>query len=75
MMDDPSHLGLNYNRVDMEVRVKPFSNKQTVKVDDSLEDSAEYELLCRLIYAVLYVLYMYIQYTNYISLMYQSVSM
>lgn len=32
MMDDPSHLGLNYNRVDMEVRVKPFSNKQTVKM-------------------------------------------
>lgn len=31
MMDDPSHLGLNY-RVDMEVRVKTFSNKQTVKM-------------------------------------------
>lgn len=40
MMDDPSHLGLNYNRVDIEVRVKTFSNKQTV----SLEDSVEYEL-------------------------------
>lgn len=53
MMDDPSHLGLNYNRVDIEVRVKTFSNKETV----SLEDSAEYELLCRLIY---------IQYTNYL---------
>lgn len=54
MMDDPSHLGLNYNRVDMGGTGKTFFKQADCEGDDSLdlEDSAEYELLCRLIYAV-----------------------